>query len=329
MKNCVYRFLNKDNEIIYIGKAVNLKNRITNHSHLPKECYNERVKIEFVEFDTTDDMDFAERYYIMKFKPKYNTVLSDKNMNISSMELDIKIWKAINEKDNKEEFNENYIDSFETKENLINKLDLTREKIEFAVSFIRENDIDISDTDINVVNRYKDLLKEERRIEVKLNELLIKEGYSEKIAELFIKSGVYTKEELINKELKKIEDKVYKKCEEDISQNGYYKMKNYYEIEYDFVGESNLVHFYNTRRIRNGLFRCDEIDIEVRKEFTDKIISNIEKRLTRKFGEFKKEVVFLNEGYSDFLSVYADYNAMKFQEPFIIFKPVASKKEDN
>ena len=148
MKNCVYRFLNKDNEIIYIGKAVNLKNRITNHSHLPKECYNERVKIEFVEFDTTDDMDFAERYYIMKFKPKDNTVLSDKNMNISSMELDIKIWKAINEKDNKEEFNENYIDSFETKENLINKLDLTREKIEFAVSFIRENDIDISDTDI-------------------------------------------------------------------------------------------------------------------------------------------------------------------------------------
>ena len=29
MKNCVYRFLNKDNEIIYVGKAKNLKNRLS------------------------------------------------------------------------------------------------------------------------------------------------------------------------------------------------------------------------------------------------------------------------------------------------------------
>ena len=44
MKNCVYRFLNKDNEIIYIGKTKDLDNRIKTHEHLPKECYLERYK---------------------------------------------------------------------------------------------------------------------------------------------------------------------------------------------------------------------------------------------------------------------------------------------
>ena len=30
MKNCVYRFVNENNEIIYIGKAKDLRNRINN-----------------------------------------------------------------------------------------------------------------------------------------------------------------------------------------------------------------------------------------------------------------------------------------------------------
>jgi excinuclease UvrABC nuclease subunit len=67
MRNCVYRFLNKDNKVIYVGKAKDLKSRILNHKHLSEECYKERNKVEYVRFVSEDDMDFAERYYIMKF----------------------------------------------------------------------------------------------------------------------------------------------------------------------------------------------------------------------------------------------------------------------
>ena len=208
MKNCVYRFLNKNNEIIYIGKAKDLTLRLNSHSHLPKECYDEKHSVEFVEFDTADDMDFAERYYIMKFNPKYNTVLSDKNMSISSMELDIKIWNIVNakdSKDNKEEFNDSYIDTFEIKDYLINKLEVTREKISFIRSFIKENNMSIiSNEDNDTVKRYYSLLDEESEIKRKLKDFLIKEGNSKEVAELFIKSGIYTKEQLINYDLKKI-----------------------------------------------------------------------------------------------------------------------------
>ena len=64
--------------------------------------YDERVKIEYIEFKTEDDMDFAERYYIMIFNPKYNTALSDKDFNLKSMELDVKKWKVYLKDTNKE-----------------------------------------------------------------------------------------------------------------------------------------------------------------------------------------------------------------------------------
>ena len=38
----VYRFLDKDNEIIYVGKTYNLETRLKTHfgkkGHLPEEC---------------------------------------------------------------------------------------------------------------------------------------------------------------------------------------------------------------------------------------------------------------------------------------------------
>lgn len=92
MQNCIYRFINKIGEVIYIGKATYLKNRIRSHSHLPEECYKERVKIEYCFFETADEMDLAERYYIPKIKPKYNTSMINREINFSLQELDEKQW---------------------------------------------------------------------------------------------------------------------------------------------------------------------------------------------------------------------------------------------
>lgn len=100
MKNCVYRFINVDDEIIYIGKAKNLESRLNNHKHLPEGCYNEMAYIEFTSFSNEHEMDFAERYYIQKLSPKYNTQLASRIISFTSTELDNKEFKVylVNEK---------------------------------------------------------------------------------------------------------------------------------------------------------------------------------------------------------------------------------------
>lgn len=93
MKNCIYKFINRDNEVIYIGKAKDLKNRLINHKHLPKECYEELAYIMYASFDIEHEMDFAERYYIQKLTPKYNTILSDKPISFECEDLDKKVFE--------------------------------------------------------------------------------------------------------------------------------------------------------------------------------------------------------------------------------------------
>ena len=136
MKNCVYRFLNKDNEIIYIGKAKDLDNRIKTHEHLPKECYLERYKIEFCEFETEDDMDFAERYFIPKYNPKYNTVFKGKSITIKLPQLDNINWELYKE----------YI-----KEN-----ELTKEELLDIRQIIQVKDLLIQMIDNNYINNKDD-----------------------------------------------------------------------------------------------------------------------------------------------------------------------------
>lgn len=97
-ENCVYRFLNKCNEVIYVGKAKDLENRLYGHNHLPKECYAETIYIEYIKFNTEYDIDFAERYFISKYKPKYNIALHEKVLTFNVNELDNKQWIEFNEK---------------------------------------------------------------------------------------------------------------------------------------------------------------------------------------------------------------------------------------
>lgn len=92
MKNCVYRFLNKDNEIIYIGKAADLNKRISCHNHLPKECYEERKKIEYIQFNNEQECLFAEKYLIIKNKPKYNIDFKDIDFILNLNDFDELKW---------------------------------------------------------------------------------------------------------------------------------------------------------------------------------------------------------------------------------------------
>ena len=47
MRNCIYRLIGDNRQILYIGKAGNLKQRLSNHIHLPEGCYEKTKKIAY------------------------------------------------------------------------------------------------------------------------------------------------------------------------------------------------------------------------------------------------------------------------------------------
>lgn len=80
----VYQFFNASNEIIYVGKAKNLKNRVS--SYFNKEHYeNNKVKvlvskidhIEYIVVKTENDALLLENNLIKKYHPRYNVMLKD------------------------------------------------------------------------------------------------------------------------------------------------------------------------------------------------------------------------------------------------------------
>lgn len=97
MKNCVYRFIDCDNNIIYIGKAKNLNNRLCKNrhrgeGHLPKVAYDSVIKVEYTQFNNRNDVSDAEKYYINKFNPKYNYNYTDLDEIDNNSNLDSKEW---------------------------------------------------------------------------------------------------------------------------------------------------------------------------------------------------------------------------------------------
>lgn len=97
MKNYVYRFKDKNENIIYIGKTTDINYRIKFHNHLDNKCYEEVKTIEYIAFKTSDDMDIAERYLIAKFKPKYNTIYKYNYITIDIDSIDNMKWTELKE----------------------------------------------------------------------------------------------------------------------------------------------------------------------------------------------------------------------------------------
>ena len=79
----VYQFFNKEDKIIYIGKAKNLKKRVTsyflkNHDNRKTEILVRQIeKIKHIVVDTEEDALILENNLIKKHQPKYNILLKD------------------------------------------------------------------------------------------------------------------------------------------------------------------------------------------------------------------------------------------------------------
>jgi len=67
----VYRFINDEGKIIYVGKSKHLKTRVSNHIR-KRKWKDEIYQIEVAKCITESDMNVYELYYISKHSPKYN-----------------------------------------------------------------------------------------------------------------------------------------------------------------------------------------------------------------------------------------------------------------
>ncbi len=80
----VYRFLDESDTILYVGKAKDLRNRLSNYfgdkkqlSHKTRVLTKNATRIEFTIVETEHDALLMENTFIKKFQPRYNVSLKD------------------------------------------------------------------------------------------------------------------------------------------------------------------------------------------------------------------------------------------------------------
>ena len=86
----VYQFWNADDELIYIGKAKSLKNRVSSYFVSANQRLNAKtkvlvskiVRISFTLVDTEIDAWLLENSLIKKHQPRYNVLLKDENLPV-------------------------------------------------------------------------------------------------------------------------------------------------------------------------------------------------------------------------------------------------------
>ena len=76
MNGYVYRFVNKDEQIIYVGSTEDLRKRLKQHfehGHLGDYCYNKVLYVDYAEFRTRTEAYMYEQYEIAILQPEFNT----------------------------------------------------------------------------------------------------------------------------------------------------------------------------------------------------------------------------------------------------------------
>lgn len=95
----LYRFIDKNNNVIYIGRTNNIERRIikehfTSNTHISPECYLEVERVEYAEFNYESEEVAYEAILINQLRPKYNKQFKD-NASFDIELPDIE-WKEFN-----------------------------------------------------------------------------------------------------------------------------------------------------------------------------------------------------------------------------------------
>lgn len=101
-KGYVYRFIGMNNQILYIGKTINLNLRMKNHfsskSHLAHtDLYSKVQRIEYITCKSEYEALQKELMYINYYKPRYNSASKIKQLIDPPSNDKWKVWKVIKE----------------------------------------------------------------------------------------------------------------------------------------------------------------------------------------------------------------------------------------
>ncbi len=98
-KYYIYKFVDKEEHVLYVGKSKNLEQRISDHLR-NKDWIKEGFKIYIANTISQTDMDIYELYYINKLKPIYNVANAyNIEFSINLADLDFSLYKIINQDD--------------------------------------------------------------------------------------------------------------------------------------------------------------------------------------------------------------------------------------
>lgn len=94
----IYKYVEND-KIIYIGKTVNLRRRIQEHSKEEKFKKHSDALVYYFECASEADMTIYEIYYIYKYKPELNVTYNQRaDSFINEVSLESKEWKKYEER---------------------------------------------------------------------------------------------------------------------------------------------------------------------------------------------------------------------------------------
>lgn len=298
LKNAIYRFVNKDGDIIYIGKAKRLRNRLNSHTHLPLECYEERERIEFCTFETEDEMDLAERYFIPKVKPKYNSIFSERTISFDIPTFDNVEWYIYGTKKEietqiEEKAKELRRIKFESEVKTFPQ-EIERLKNEIEVQWKIYRDPNSDDDAINKADHRIDELRETLRHKRELLFEFIVGEHPDNIkhGQLMVENDVFSLEELFEKDIKKMIAKLVAKLSNSIDKNGWYDVELLtYEIvkEYHFT-EKTWDNSRNRYLLDMGLKGLED-GRGTAYEVVERVLSEIEGNIQSKYGTMVQETI--------------------------------------
>ena len=336
VNNCVYRFLNELDEVIYVGKAKNLKNRLGSHTHLPPECYEERQKIEYVVFETEADMDFAERYYISKYKPKFNVAMAERDITINTFELDTKVWLLLEEDEQSVEQTSNailltlYTRKIEgiyqeylqevSKMDVVQELmaELTEDEGSYPAMLKR---MKAQKRRVNELKRKMMQLKKQRLI-YQMGEAAFEET-PDWLKKLYYEYGHLTHSQLLERKLQELKQSFLMSCLQELDQKGYYETLSVYRaIDRTFQITSvkspdwlKLIAIETPQGLRIEKARKDRL--------VRSLIQDIEQDLSRIYQGLTQDVLMVKKK----LGEESDWiDAIEVEQPVLIHRACVQSK---
>ena len=226
-KNCIYRFFNQKDEIIYIGKAKNLKTRLSNHTHLPRECYEEMVKIEYCCLTSEDELDLAERYLIPKYKPKYNTEFKQRDVSLTLHSFENLVWQVYSDQREDSLSIDKYLaENFDECSELTNAINELKISVKTLQQMTREclDDPELAKRLSKKLEKEETLLKQKQTEKAKRLLGSDYNRYSKDELALFIQYDIYNEKILAQTIYDEIVVKLIKTCVQEIQETGYYSL---------------------------------------------------------------------------------------------------------